>query len=134
MSWTPPITWVPGPVTSAMLNAQVRDNLLALQAATGSGTGALFGTAPSSSTLLKTQAGTVNVSVAASNGTITFPTAFSSGLVSVVLMLAVPATTAPTQFYGSSYTLSSVTFSCATTAGAGPPNGIYQVNFIAVGW
>lgn len=135
MAWTTPITWASGLVTSAMMNAQVRDNLNALQAMVKPGT-AIVGTAPASTTLMTVQAFSfVGTTTSAGGLNATYPTTFANGIQSITvtpgdnaggLVSAVPILV--------NCTLSAANVICLNGSGAALNTQTVRVNVIAVGW
>lgn len=130
MAWTTPITWASGLVTSAMMNAQVRDNLNALQAMVKPGT-AIVGTSPASTTLMTVQAFSAVVTVTAAAGTVNYPTSFANGIQSVLICGGDGAIIVSMNLTGAS--LGGMAFTAYSVGGAAF-TGNLRVNVIAVGW
>ena len=81
------------------------------------------------------QAGTLGVTFASGTGTLTFPTAFPNGLLTVLTTIQAGASTTSSHcapVYGGSFTTSSVALWGALSGAAA--TGSYYVHYIAIGW
>lgn len=133
MAWTSPKTWAASEVlTAADMNTYVRDNekqlLRTLDVTSTSLTG---GTPPANNELVHMQAGYSTITAATGGTAITFPTAFSNGVIAV----NVDAFNSVDMCLASACTTSAVTVKLTdTTSGAIRSSGTYYIMWIAIGW